>query len=136
MIKNTLPDKSVNPESLKINRNSSRTLQPICPLVDKDLLKAFYRLFYLQFCEISDQWKNTVQERFHRQFKRYFYMKVIVTTIPTGLVTNSLLSSFCPFLQIKNKNQIFSRLVVWKLEIFLVFVYSESHSASKPCRIQ
>ena len=35
-------------------------------------------------------------------------MKIIVTIIPTDLVTNSLLSSFCPFWQAKNKNQVFS----------------------------
>ena len=33
-------------------------------------------------------------------------MKIIVTIIPTDLVKNSLLSSFCPFLQTKNKNQV------------------------------
>ena len=32
-------------------------------------------------------------------------MKTIVTLIPTDLVTNLLLCSFCPFLQTKNKNQ-------------------------------
>ena len=31
-------------------------------------------------------------------------MKIIVTSVPTDLVTNSLLSSFCSFLQTKNKN--------------------------------
>ena len=32
-------------------------------------------------------------------------MKIIVTIIPTDLVTNLLLSSFCPFLQTKNQKQ-------------------------------
>ena len=63
-------------------------------------------------------------------------MKIIVTIIPTDLVTNMLLSSLCPFLQTKNKNLVFSKLVVWEQEIFLFFVYSESRSTSKPCRIQ
>ena len=72
-------------------------------------------------------------------------MKIIVTTIPIDLVTNSLLSSFCPFLQTKNKNQVSSRQVgglvtrnisVFCLQRFLFFVYSESRSASKPYRIQ
>ena len=55
---------------------------------------------------------------------------------PTGLVTNSLLFSYCSFLHTKNKNQVFSKLVVWYREIFLPFVYSESHSTSKPCQLQ
>ena len=28
------------------------------PIVGKDLLRAFYRLFYLKFCDSSDQWKK------------------------------------------------------------------------------
>ena len=51
-------------------------------------------------------------------------MKIIVAIIPTDLVANSLLSSFCPLLQFKNKNQVFSRLAIWKQEIFLFFVYA------------
>ena len=51
-------------------------------------------------------------------------MKIVVAIIPTDLVTNSLLSSFCPLLHFKNKNQVFSRLVIWKQEIFLFFVYA------------
>ena len=63
-------------------------------------------------------------------------MKIIITIILTDLVTNSLLSSLCPFLQTKNKNQVFSKLLVRYREIFLFFVYSESRYTSKPCRIQ
>ena len=44
-------------------------------------------------------------------------MKIIVTSIPTDLVTNSLLSSFFSFLQTKNKNQ------VWYQEIFAFCLY-------------
>ena len=51
-------------------------------------------------------------------------------------ITNLLLSSFCSFLQTKNKNQVFSKLVVWYQEMFLFFVNSESCSTSKPCWIQ
>ena len=40
-------------------------------------------------------------------------MKIIVNIIPTDLIKNSLLSSFCPFLQAKNKNQVFSKFMVW-----------------------
>ena len=75
---------------------------------------AFYRLFYLQFviqviCE-----KTLCSKGFTKQLKRYFYMKIIVTIIPTDLVTNLFLSTFCAFLQTKNKTLVFSRLVVWQ----------------------
>ena len=39
-------------------------------------------------------------------------MKIIGNIIPTNLVRNLLLSSFCPFLQTKSKNLVFSKLVV------------------------
>ena len=42
---------------------------------------------------------------FTSNLRDFFYMKIIVTIIPTDLVTNSLLSSLCSFLQTKNKNQ-------------------------------
>ena len=51
-------------------------------MVGEDLLRAFYKLFYLQFCDSSDQ------------CERYFYMKIIITIVPTNLFTNSLLSLF------------------------------------------
>ena len=40
--------------------------------------------------------------------------------IPLNLVTNSLLSPFCLFLETRNKNHIFRKLVVWLREIFLL----------------
>ena len=58
----------------------------------------------LRFCGSSDQWKSTVQQRFYKEFKRDFYMKIIVIKIPAILVSDSLLSRFCPFIEIKNKN--------------------------------
>ena len=68
---------------------------------------------------------------------QYFYMKIIVIVIPTNIYTQ-----ICFFILIllsiafKDNNQIFSRLVVWLGEINLLFVYSESRSNSKVCRIQ
>ena len=55
-------------------------------------------------------------------------MKIIVTIILTDLVTNLFLSTSCPFLQTRNKNLVFSKLVVLQREIFLFFVCSESRS--------
>ena len=35
-------------------------------IVDKDLLRVFYRLLYLEFCDLSDQCKYTVlQQKFY-----------------------------------------------------------------------
>ena len=39
-------------------------------------------------------------------------MKIIVTIISTSSVTSSFSSLFCPFIETKNKNQIFSKSVV------------------------
>ena len=56
MIRNTLPDKSGNPESLENNHNSSKAFQLMClPIVGEDLLRVFYRLFYLEFSDSNDQ---------------------------------------------------------------------------------
>ena len=55
---------------------------------------------------------------------KYFYMKRIISTIPTGLVTNSLLSSFCPFLQTKNKNQVQQVGGLVTINISLLFIAS------------
>ena len=63
-------------------------------------------------------------------------MRIIVTIIPTDLVPNPILSSFRLFLQIKNKNQVLSKLVVWQQETFLLFVYSTPRSTLKPVQIQ
>ena len=59
-------------------------------------------------------------------------MKIIVTITPANLVTNSLLSLFCFFVEIKNKNQIFIKLVIWELEMFL-FLFILLHAI--PVRI-
>ena len=61
MIKNTLPDKSGNPESLKKQSQQFKTFSTNnVPIVGQYLLKAFYKLFYLRFCDLSDQSKSTV----------------------------------------------------------------------------
>ena len=39
-------------------------------------------------------------------------MKIIVTKIPSNVVTNSLLSLFYPLFETKNKNEVLSNLVV------------------------
>ena len=59
---------------------------------------------------ISDRCKNNMYERVCWQLQRHFYMKTIVTLIPTNLDTYLLLFLFCPFLESKNKNEIFSKM--------------------------
>ena len=51
MIKNTLPDKSGNSESLKKLSQHFGNLSTNVAIVGEDLL----RLFYLKFCDSSDQ---------------------------------------------------------------------------------
>ena len=34
------------------------------------MLRAFYKLFYLLFCDSIDQWEKTVQKRVYSQFER------------------------------------------------------------------
>ena len=108
MTKYTLPDKSGKPESLKKQSQQFESFSANVPIVGKDYLRAFYRLLYLQFWDSSNQWKNTVQQRFYEQCERYFYIEIIVTITPTYLVTNSLSSCFCPFLQTKKQGIRFS----------------------------
>ena len=55
MIKNILSDKPQNPESLKKESQQLERFSTNVPIVGEDLLMAFNRLFYLQFCDSSDQ---------------------------------------------------------------------------------
>ena len=48
-------------------------------------------------------------------------MKIIVTIIPTNLVTKSLLSLFCPFEEITNENLVFSKLSTRNVSIFCLW---------------
>ena len=103
MIKNTLADKSGSLESLWKKSQQFESSSTRVHIIGEDLLMAFYKLFYLQFCDSSD---NTVKQRY-KKFGRYFYKKIIVTVTPTYLVTNLLLSHFWPFSNTKNQNQNF-----------------------------
>ena len=105
-------------------------------IVSGDLLSAFYKLFCLRFCVSSDQWKNTMKQRFYKEFMRHLYMKIIVTIIPTNLRTNSPLSFFCPFVETKTKSQIFKSWRSRNEKYFLFFVYRELRSTSKVCQIR
>ena len=75
--KNTMPDKSGNPESLKKQSQRFETFLTNVP--------------------------QTMCRKGITTNLRDFYTKIIVAIIPTDLVTNSLLFSFCPFLQTRKK---------------------------------
>ena len=60
MIKNTLPDKLGNPESLEKESKEFKNFSTNVSIVGEDLLRAFYRLFCLQYFDSGDQWKNNV----------------------------------------------------------------------------
>ena len=47
------------------------------------------------------------------EFERDFNMKIIATIIPTNLGKNLPLFLLCPFIEAKNKSQVFSKLVFW-----------------------
>ena len=55
MTKNTLPDKSGNLENLKKYSQQFGSISTNVAIVGEDLLRAFYRLFYLQFYDSGDQ---------------------------------------------------------------------------------
>ena len=55
MIKNNLPDKSGNPESLKKLLQQFKSFSTSVPGAVEDLLRAFYRFSFLQLCDSSDQ---------------------------------------------------------------------------------
>ena len=109
-------------------------------MVGVALLRAFDKLFYLQFCDSSDQLKNIVQERFYQQFEIYFYIKIIGTIIPTYLVRN-----FSPlFVLSQNQKKKKKKKTRIKLsascqfgnKVFCFLLYSESRSSSKARRTQ
>ena len=89
MIKNTLPNKSGNPESLKKIITTVGELFNKCARswrgFAEGALQVALQVQGFVFQVISEK---RLQERFYKEFKKYFYMKMIVTIIPTNLVTN------------------------------------------------
>ena len=63
-------------------------------------------------------------------------MEIIVTIILGNLVTNPLLSLFCIFVENQKQELNFQQIDNLVTRNFLFFVYSESRSTSKVCRIQ
>ena len=77
-----------------------------------------------------------MKQRFHKEFESDFYTKIIITIIPTNLVTISLLSLVCPFVETKKQESNFQQVGGLVTRNISFFVYSESRSTLKVCRIQ
>ena len=60
MIRNTLPNKSGDRETLKKIITTVQNLSFNLHIVSEDLVRAFYKLLYLRFCDSNGQCKNTV----------------------------------------------------------------------------
>ena len=63
-------------------------------------------------------------------------MKIIVTVIPTDIVSNSLLYYYFFFLANQKQESGFQQVGGLVTRNIFGFVYSDSRSPSKPCRIQ
>ena len=81
-------------------------------IVGVDLLRAFYKLFYLRFCISEDQCKILCSKDY-KEPEKHIYINISVTISAVNLMRSSLLSLFRPFVKTKNKNQIFCKLVIW-----------------------
>ena len=134
-MKNTLPDKSGNLESLKKQSQQFESFSTNMPTVSENSLRAFYRLFL--FTTLWFKWL----------MKKHCVAKILLAIWEIFLHENNRNCNSCKCsykfafihflsLQTKNKNLVFSKLVVWSREVFLFFAYSESRSTSKSCRIQ
>ena len=55
MIKKTLSNKSRNPENIKYYPQQFKSSSTNVHIVCEDLMRVFYKLFYLWFCDSSDQ---------------------------------------------------------------------------------
>ena len=92
----------------KNNHNSSKVFQLVCSWLARicRVRSASYFIYGFVIQVISE--KTVCNKGFTSKFKRYLYMKVIVTT--ANLVANMFLSLFCPALETKNKNQVLTKL--------------------------
>ena len=128
-----MPYKSENPESLKKWSQQFESFSTNASIAGEYLLRAIYRAFFIYNFVIQVISEKTLSSK---GFTSNFYMKIIVTIILTDQIQICFYPTLCPFLQNKNKNLVFSKLVVWWRKIFLFVVYSESRFPSKPCWIQ
>ena len=136
MIKNTLPNKSRNPESLKkiiiaVGKPFNQCVHSWWGFAEGTLQLVLFKLLCFKklvakHCVgkiLQGIWERVLFEHDHNYNSYKFSFKF--TFIP-----------LFSFIETKNKRHIFSKLVVWQREILLLFIYSESRSTSKVCQIQ
>ena len=80
--------------------------------LDRDNKTKFVPAPFSYFLDSYER-KTNFNKKKTKLIERNIYIKIIVTIISKSLVTSSLSSLFCPFVEPKNKNQIFSKLVAW-----------------------
>ena len=79
-IKNTLPNKSGNPENLKKKMVMTfGKLSTNVHIVVEDLMRAFYKLFCLLFWVSSDQWKTVCSKDFKRNLREIFMIIMVAS---------------------------------------------------------
>ena len=121
----------------KPQKNKSQQLESSSTnvhIVIEDLMRAYCKLFYLRFCVSSDQWKKLC--KILLGVWKTFVRKNNCNYTSHKFNHKLIFISFCPFVETKTNNQIFSKLMVWHRKIFVVLVYSRKHSTSKTARIQ
>ena len=100
----------ISQEILKASKNyqsSWKALRLTCTQLARICFGRSKSCFLYSFVlQVTSEKTLCSKQRFHNEFERDFYMKILVTIIPTNVVTNSLLSHVCPFVEIKNKMQV------------------------------
>ena len=105
-IRNILPNKLGNPESIKNQpwqlKISLTNLLTVC----QGLLRAFCKLFYLQRFVSNNQLKNIVWQWFYVLIERYFKMTTAVTLVPIDSASNWFLVIFCLSYKARTKTNV------------------------------
>ena len=126
MVKHTLQDKSGNPESPKKIIATVQKLFIKCTHSGQEFAEGVLRV--VSFTVLWFKWsvKKSCAAKVFLAIWEMLWHENNRNCHSYRFSHNSLLSSFCSFLQSKNKNQVFSRLVAWYREIFLFFLFIAS----------
>ena len=100
-------------KSWKTRNRNNHSSQLMCPCLVRICWGLSTGCFICSFVIEVISEKALCNKGFTNNLRDIFTINYNETIIPTDFVTNSFLSSFFPFLQIKNKNHVFSNLVVW-----------------------
>ena len=101
VIKNTLPNKSGNPESLKKLSQQLESSSTNVHIVGEDLPRVFYKLFSFRFCVSSDH-LTKMQERFYKKSESILHKKDRnYNSYQSGYKFTFI--SFCSFIETKTR---------------------------------